>query len=151
MAVTEEPVEIVLGSRRQRPHRDRGRATGEFDWDANWIRSEVEVRVGGFQGRFEAQLMTTDFPPFRDGLRALEKDLRGEVSFETLEEQVRVKVRGDGRGHINLDGELADVAGMGNRLAFHLEIDQTFLGAALQQLDALIEQYPIVGRSETTR
>ncbi len=82
---------------------------------------------------FEAYLQTTDFSPFRDALRTLWDDLRGEAKLETLEGQVTLEVIGDGRGHMTVRGELRDIAG--------------YLGGTLRQLDELIEQCPVLGLS----
>lgn len=68
------------------------------------------------------------------------------MSFETLEEQVVLRVVGDGRGHLERTGELRDIAGIGNRLIFALNFDQTYLPAIRRQLDALIDSYPVLGQ-----
>jgi len=40
---------------------------------------------------------------------------------------MRLNLEADGRGHIDLVGEVADESGSGNRLAFGFELDQTHL------------------------
>ncbi len=149
--------EVVFGSRdadflaitpRRRPYADPSNLSDDsYDWDANWVVCLVEAKLRGFRAKFEASFLTMEFPPFRDALGAVWKDLRGEAHFTTIEEQVSLTVRGDGVGHISVRGELQDLAGMGNRLTFQLEIDQTFLGATLRQLDDLIDRFPVRRRS----
>jgi hypothetical protein len=148
-----DPLAVVFGSREgeylaievlRRPYADRADVSdGAYDWDANWLSCRIEARLRGFRARFDAFLMTSDFPPFRDALRRLWEDLRGEAVFETLEKQVLLRVRGDGLGHMTVSGQLEDIAGMGNRLSFALELDQTHIAATLRDLDDLLERFPV--------
>ena len=45
----------------------------------------------------------------------------------TMEEQLKLELDGDGRGHVTCRGEARDVAGTGNVLRFELALDQTQL------------------------
>jgi hypothetical protein len=152
---TSEQLEIIFGSRSgeflairplQRPYRDAPPDADDFDW----VRCLIAAKLGGFQASFEAHLLASEFPPFRDALQTLWNDLRGEATFTTMEGQVTVRVRGDGRGHMSVSGELEDIAGIGNRLVFELELDQTCLVSTLSQFDDVIERYPPTRRFRRT-
>jgi hypothetical protein len=54
-----------------------------------------------------------------------------------------IKASGDGKGHIRIEGEALDAAGIGNRLNFHFEIDQTDLSYTIKQLRGLVKHYPV--------
>jgi hypothetical protein len=69
--------------------------------------------------------------------------LKGDVTFTTLEDQLFLKLSGNGRGQISLTGYALDQPGIGNRLQFQLELDQTHLAQALRDLDVTIERFPV--------
>ena len=52
-----------------------------------------------------------------------------------MEGQLLLRLIGDGKGHIELTGEVADQPGIGNRLNFTLRCDQSLLGASIRDLE----------------
>jgi hypothetical protein len=62
-----------------------------------------------------------------------------------MEGQLTVALTGNGRGHIEVTGAALDHAGIGNTLAFHFDVDQTYLPGVLGSLDAVIGHFPVVG------
>lgn len=118
-------------------------------WDGNWLDAEITLRVGAFQAAYEAQLRTEELGRFRDALRRLYEDLTGEAAFESMERWLRLQMVGDGRGHITVTGEAMDAPGMGNRLTFQLELDQTELPEMLRALDAILRDFPVKGSPES--
>ena len=50
---------------------------------------------------------------------------------------------GDGKGRIELVGEVADQPGIGNRLHFALHFDQSQLAASIRDLESVISQFPV--------
>ena len=137
---------LAIGVRR-RPYADPANLSDDaYDWDANWVTCLLEAKLRGFRASFDVHLQTSDFPPFRDALRRLWNELLGEATFTTIEEQLALRVRGDGVVHMTMSGELRDIAGTGNRLQFKLELDQTHLTSSLRQLDDLIDRFPVLSR-----
>lgn len=115
---------------------------GDFH-DDNWLRVSVDIRAGAFSGAFEGAFLAPEFSDFRDRLRILHETLRGTARFSTLEEQLSLELVGDGLGHIALKGMALDAPGMGNRLEFHLDLDQGHLATALLGLDNVVETFPV--------
>jgi hypothetical protein len=72
----------------------------------------------------------------------LHQSLSGQATFSTLEEQLSLKLSGNGRGGISLAGVAADAPGSGNQLAFEIELDQSRLPSVLKGLDEILSQYP---------
>ena len=118
--------------------------TGDYH-DDNWLSTMVTISVGSFEGRFPASFLSDELVSFRDLLRTLHDTLLGEAKFETLEEQLFLTLKGNGRGQIFLKGHAMDRAGDGNRLEFELQLDQTHLGGTLRDLDTVIETFPVRG------
>lgn len=119
----------------------------ELVWDRNWVKSNVSVRVGGFSGQFETDLRTNDFEKFKKDLVILYDKLDGTASFDTLEGQVNITIKGDGIGHFEAACVVMDKPGTGNTLEFELNFDQTSIPEILQQLDNISTKYPVLGKS----
>jgi hypothetical protein len=122
-------------------HYERARV-GEYH-DDNWLTVEIRVRAGGFRGKVSAAIVTDELVRFVSQLRPLFETLRGSAEFSTMEGQLSLQLTGDGKGHIELRGEVADRPGIGNRLHFALEFDQSQLGASISELEKVISEFPV--------
>jgi hypothetical protein len=115
---------------------------GEF-YDDNWLKIEVRVQAGGFYGKCSAAIITEDLVRFASELHPLYESLAGSAELSTMEGQLNLVLVGDGKGHIELRGEVADQAGTGNRLCFTLQFDQSQLGASLRELEKVKSEFPV--------
>lgn len=111
-------------------------------FDADWLAVEVEIAADVFAGRFAASFRSGDFVRFRDELSRLHADLTGDARFATIEDQLALHLRGDGRGRIQLDGRASHPLGGGNALHFCFQLDQTQLAEPLRQLERIVTAYP---------
>lgn len=134
---------IVRPTRRENPE-----ATDADD--GNWICATIEIAAGAFRGSFEANLRAEDFVLFRDALRPLYERLDGGATFDTMEGWLSIAVRGDGKGDFHAACEAVDRPGLGNRLTFAIDFDQTELPAMIRGLDAICEAVPVVGAPRGT-
>jgi len=133
--IEQERIEVdVLGYERS--------PVGEYS-DDNWLNAVISVQAGGFRGKASATIITSELVAFLSELRPLYKKLNGSAEFVTMEEQLRLKLDGDGKGHIELRGEVADHAGIGNRLHFTLRFDQSQLATSIRELERVTSQFPI--------
>jgi hypothetical protein len=115
---------------------------GEY-YDDNWLTVELNVRVGGFRGRAEAAILTFELVKFASELRSLFQTLIGSAKFSTIEGQLSLQLTGNGKGQIELVGELEDQVGIGSRLHFKLQLDQSELGSSIRELEAVNSTYPV--------
>ncbi|MCE0498621.1 MAG: hypothetical protein LV481_11815 [Methylacidiphilales bacterium] len=115
---------------------------GEY-YDDNWLTIKIGVHAGGFHGKAEAAILTFELVKFASDLRPLFETLRGTAEFSTMEEQLSLRLTGDGNGHVELSGEVEDQAGIGNRLKFKLQIDQSQLGASIRELEEVTTKFPV--------
>ena len=129
-----ERVEVTISSY------ERRELSGEY-YDDNWLAVEVSVAAGGFKGHFRSSFLTAELVTFRDQIAALYKSLKGEAKLATMETQLFLSLTGNGRGGILLKGEASDQPGIGNRLKFGFQLDQTHLAITLGGLDAAIERF----------
>jgi hypothetical protein len=100
----------------------------------DWLLARITVAAGGFSGEAELWFEAADFACLLPNLRRLYDMLRGDVDFKTVEDQLRFRLTGDGRGHIALRGHLLDGLGDGNRLDFTLKYDQTLLWHSIAEI-----------------
>ena len=130
-----ERVEVCIRSYEYAP-------TGEYH-DDNWLAVKVSLSVGAFRGSFQASFLTEEIVLFREGVAALYETLTGIARFIAMENQLFLELSGNGRGNIAIKGEARDQCGVGNRLEFELNIDQTQLAETMKELDAVIERFPV--------
>ena len=117
-------------------------ASGDYH-DDNWLSVEVSVYCGAFEGKFSAAFLTGELVSFHAQLTSLYQAHVGSARFETLEGQLELEAKGDGPGHIKIEGTALDQAGIGNKLAFEIRIDQAQLLTSLQSLAAAISAFPV--------
>lgn len=121
------------------------RSSAHDYWDGNWLMCEIRLCAGGFRGKFQANLRTDEIERFAAQVRTLYDDLRSPALLAPMEEQLVLRLEGDGRGHIVCHGEARDVVGTGNSLRFELQLDQTQRFATMVQLSELLNRYPVRG------
>ena len=103
----------------------------------------ISVKAGPFSGKFKANLMTTDFEMFKNGIIELYNKLDGVATFYTLESQVDIKIMGDGIGHLTAQCEVIDNVGVGNKLEFEIDFDQTQIPELINQLEKITKEFPV--------
>jgi hypothetical protein len=125
----------IMGYERQQPVR-------EF-YDDNWLKVRISVSAGGFRGEADASFLTEELVSFLTQLRPLYTSLRGQAEFQTMENQLRLILVGDSKGHIGIDGVFLDDAGVGNGLTFKINFDQSQLGQSMRELEQAITKFPV--------
>jgi hypothetical protein len=106
--------------------------------DDDWLVVRIEVAAGGFRGTTDAHILTSELVRFASELQPLYDTLSGVAKFETLEAQLALRLSGDGKGHIHLEGDVRDQPGRGNCLKFELGFDQSQLLQSIKELNALL-------------
>ena len=123
-----------------------GRSHAATDyWDGNWVRTSVEVEVGGFRGSVSGDVRTDELVRFHQQLANLQQTLSGTAEFATMEGWLSIRAEGDGLGHITFGCVVRDEPGVGNTLHCALATDQTFTRRTVAELAAAIEALPVIG------
>jgi hypothetical protein len=112
-------------------------------FDDNWLTVSIFVQAGGFNGKIRAAIFTDELTLLLKQLQTLYETLAGTAEFITMEGQLYLLFRGDGKGHIELEGKLVDRPGIGNRLHFTLQFDQSQLGASIRELEKVTSEFPV--------
>lgn len=116
-------------------------------WDGNWVKSIINVSIGGFTGKVKASLRSEEFVEFMNELSKLYEKISGQAHFTTMEQWLSITVIGDGLGHFEAQCKLSDnaPAGGGNTLYFTLHFDQTFVPGIIADLNRIITAFPVIG------
>jgi hypothetical protein len=117
----------------------------DIDWDRNLVKTKVTVKGGVFSGQFIADFMTTDFEMLKRQLKILDSDFNASVTFEPLEQQLLLKIKGDGLGHFEVDCEATPEPHLGQTLTFSISFDQTQTKEYVRQLNKITKTFPIDG------
>jgi hypothetical protein len=106
--------------------------------DGYGYRHRVDLEAGPFSGTIDATSYgsVVALARFREALSTLYRNLQGEASLE--EDSFTLKLRGDGRGHIDVDVVAIGGPTMDARLAYTFRIDQTQLPTAIGLLQAYV-------------
>ena len=115
---------------------------GEY-YDDNWLTVKIRVAAGGFRGVVDAAVLSSELATFLTQLHRLYESLRSVAEFTTLERQLHLRLTGDGKGHIELLGDVGDKPGIGNRLHFTLDFDQSQLRASIRELECVVSEFPV--------
>ena len=113
------------------------------DHKDGWLSADVKVAAGKFAAIYPASFDTFAFSEFAKQLRVLHRTVSGSAEFTSLEGQLELTLKCDALGHVTVDGTAMDVAGIGNRLMFKLEIDQTHLPGILKSLKSMLKKHPV--------
>jgi hypothetical protein len=101
----------------------------------DWEDVSVEIKAGGFVGRYGAQFLADEILRLQAELEGLYSKLSGSLKFQPLEGQLEFEITGDGRGHFGIQGEAVDRSGSESRLSFSFEpFDQSFIPQMLEEL-----------------
>ena len=113
------------------------------DYDANWLNASTSIVTGGFEGRITLMILAPELSLFASRISKLYEQLDGEAEFKTMEDQLYIKCRGDGLGHIAVTGYIRDAIGTGyNTLNYELALDQTQLKRTIDEFDKVLKEYP---------
>jgi hypothetical protein len=103
-----------------------------------WGQVKADVAVRCFGGTITPWVEVSDLRPFLKQLAELHQSLNGSAEFMPLDQQLTLKIVGDGCGHMHLKGTAWSEARHGNRLDFELGLDQTFLSSVIAQLESIL-------------
>ena len=109
-----------------------------FD-DAGFCIASAEVQVTGFVGKTDPYLAIRDLAVLREGIIALHENLSGVAKFSPIEDELTFELKGDGKGHVLVKGQITNYAGgANNQLLFEFEIDQTFLPSIAKSIEEVL-------------
>lgn len=116
-------------------------------WEYILLNAEFEAQVSIFQGKVTHQYLHIDrLTRFSNELRTLYNKLTGVAILETIDGWLRIQVIVDKVGHVKITGFVKGGSYDDNTLNFALTTDQTFLVNPMQQLQLVLDQFPLPRR-----
>jgi hypothetical protein len=100
-----------------------------------WAEADVEIAVQGFQGKLAPWVESADFGLFASQLRVLYESLEGKAELRPMEGQFILTLTASTLGHVKVSGEAWSHATYGTKLKFEFELDQSYLGQPLSELE----------------
>jgi hypothetical protein len=92
-----------------------------------YTKAEIQVHCDGWSGTAKWSFCKGELRAFADAVRRLYRDLSGIAELQPLEPNITLSLTGDGKGHINAEGEVRNNLPSGTALTFSFSIDQTYL------------------------
>jgi hypothetical protein len=107
-------------------------------WSTNWFDADVEIKCGAWSGKYTATFENGELRSFAAEIRRLYVDLSGTASLQQVgEPYLSITCKGDGRGHIWLNGVAEERPYQGPKLIFQFTLEQTELPQIADALEAL--------------
>jgi hypothetical protein len=101
-----------------------------------WLEGNLEIMAGSWRGRFRVWFHQGELRQFASDIEWLYSHLASSVELHPLEPYIEVRLSGNGKGRIVLEGKARDLLSSGTYLVFELEMDQTELPAIAISLRA---------------
>jgi hypothetical protein len=107
------------------------------------VEARIEAVVDGFRASYIADLFGVDLPGFRQAIARLYSFESSKAVFETPEDELKIEITGDGRGHFkaNCVARKYDADAF-PCFTFTLQFDQTEIPRMLAELDAVLGRTP---------
>jgi len=105
------------------------------DLTDDWFRSDVTIKVDGFDASISPYFQLHDLSAFCRQLSALYETLSGVAGLLPLEGQFSLELAGNGRGNISATGVAFYKTSYGSKLEYEFELDQTYLKEPLNVLE----------------
>jgi hypothetical protein len=117
---------------------DHLRITLSDRWSTNWFNADVEIKCEAWAGKYTATFESGELRSFASEIRTLYQELSGTAALQqTGQQYLSITCKGDGRGHIWLDGVAKERAYDGPSLTFQFSLEQTELPSIADALEAL--------------
>lgn len=92
-----------------------------------WRVTHVEVACDGWRGSFRWQFSAGELRRFGYEVQELYRELSGAAILVPMQPNLELKMTGDGKGHVIVEGKAEPELSSGTYLVFRLSLDQTDL------------------------
>lgn len=115
-------------------------------WDANWLASLIHLEIPGYTAHFEADLRTNELKEFADELRDMNENLKGTATLKNLDDYIHLTGTMNSLGKILWNLETRYPVGIGAQLSCAFESDQSYLRTLIDEIDTVLETFPVIGK-----
>ena len=107
-----------------------------FDENSLHREGEISFRFGSFTGARALRLLESEWQNFLNETETLITSPKAGASLMSVEERFQLFLRGNGRGGVEVSGEIGDLREDGTLLRYRFETEQTYLRAFLDAVRA---------------
>jgi hypothetical protein len=104
--------------------------------EERWLDGNLAIKVGPWSGALRARFHEGELHQFATAIEKLYGDLVGPAELHPLEPYMELRLCGNGKGEIVVEGKAQDCHSNGTFLVFRFGIDQTELLAIVKTLKA---------------
>ncbi|MBM6618774.1 WapI family immunity protein [Bacillus suaedaesalsae] len=115
-------------------------------WDINWITSRIQIKIPGYSVDFEAYLRTDEILRFLNGLKSMNKDLKGNAILVNLDSFIEMECKMSHFGKLLWSFETCYPNGDGAVLTSEFESDQSYLPKLIKELEMILNAFPVIGK-----
>lgn len=117
--------------------------TGDY-WDGNWLVTQFEAILNGHTANLRGCFLRTDeIANFLLQIKQLDESLKGKAELKTMEDVVYLCGEMDNLGGLHWSGKTNY---SNNNLHFSLRSDQTHLKQLVQELEQVLQKFPVIGQ-----
>lgn len=114
------------------------RKTEHLYADEGWIAFRVQFEGNGFSAIQDGALLASEIQVFAIQLKDCQERLQGTAELTTTEEQFKLSLAYRSTGGVQASGHVGTPIG-DTRLTFAFQTDQSYVAAALMQLESMTE------------
>lgn len=111
------------------------------EWDRKWIKSELKIKLDGFNSNQHIELLEDDFVGFHNSIEESLKNFSKPIVFNTIEESIFLKGNIEPSGQVLWEGYTIYPIGDGNKLSFRFETELAQVDNLLIDLKRELNQY----------
>jgi hypothetical protein len=112
-------------------------------WDGNWLNIVAHYSVGETSITVRGPMLHLgEITIWKDDLIKMRELLRGDADLPTTEPNLRVKLRCNHLGHVEVNCSITPEH-LSEHHTFAFEMDQTYLPALIGQCERVLEEYPV--------
>lgn len=115
-------------------------------WDGNWITTYLKIDIPGYHVSFPAHLRTDELEMFLDGLKEMNKMLKGKAELNNMDSYLHFECIMDKFGKITWTIDTVYPPAFGAKLHFDFQSDQSYLPNLIKELNEILILFPVIGK-----
>ena len=119
-------------------------STASDSYSANWLNAHLKALIPGFEVSFDLDILTVNIQSFMHELKKMHKTLTGSAELSAVEGEIHLRGTISKTGHIIWETGLTYPTGIGAKLSFEFESNQSYLPQLISELDAVLKEFPVI-------
>ncbi len=104
-------------------------------------RADIEIKIPSYHVKGNFHTSTGEIFQFYEELSKCQIKLKGEVEYQTLENNLEIRVKYNNMGRTEITGKFQQSMGISNCLKFEINSDQSFIKYTVDELETIVNKY----------